>query len=263
MVESIKANGIMNPIIVRPLGKDQYEILSGHNRVKAAKEAGLPSIHAVIYNDLDDDDDAMLYVTDSNLLQRSSSDMAHSELANAIVLQYEAMKKKKGYRSDLVDAVDSDDRVPVAPRSRTAQELGDKYGLSSDTIKRYLRIYKLNDALKERLDHDEIAVRTAVSLSYLNKSEQEIVDQFLQANDDKKISMQQAEKLREESEKGELNQEAMEQILGQSSVKSKPLQFRREVFSKYFREDQTNDEIEKILAEALEMYMQKKLESTT
>jgi len=105
MVESIRANGVLSPIIVRPTNGDNYEILSGHNRVNAAREAGLTEVPAIVKNDLTDEE-ALFIVTETNLVQRSFADMKHSERAAALSALYTAMKKQ-GYRSDLIDEIEN------------------------------------------------------------------------------------------------------------------------------------------------------------
>jgi len=171
MVESIRTNGIMVPVIVRPATDGKYEILSGHNRVTAAQAAGVESIPVVVRKDLTDED-ALLIVTETNLMQRAFADLTHSERAIAIATHYNAMKKKSGYRTDLLEEIESLTSAPMATRLSTKDKLGEKYGLSKDTIMRYVRINGLINELKKRLDNNQIALRVAVSLSYLQKHEQ-------------------------------------------------------------------------------------------
>lgn len=93
MVKSVRDNGVLEPIIVRPItGTETYEILSGHNRVAAAKEAGSDSVPAIIKYGLSDEE-ALLIVTETNLMQRSFTDLKHSERAAALTAHYAAMKK--------------------------------------------------------------------------------------------------------------------------------------------------------------------------
>ena len=91
MVESVRANGVLVPIVVRPGADDQFEILSGHNRVAAAREAGLSEIPAIVREGLTDEE-ALLIVTETNLIQRSFADLKHSERAVAIAAHHRATK---------------------------------------------------------------------------------------------------------------------------------------------------------------------------
>jgi ParB family chromosome partitioning protein len=258
MVDSIKANGVIIPIVVRPTDDKKYEILSGHNRVAASREAELTRIPAVIKEGLTDDE-ALLIVTETNLIQRSFADLKHSERAVALSNHYEAMKKKSGYRSDLMKEIETITSDPVGHRSTTRDKLGSQYGLSKTTITRYLSINKLVPELKERLDNDEVAVRTAVSLSYLRNEEQKIVDSLIK--DDRKISMEQAEKLKEESAKGKLKKSDILNIIQTSTTnKIKSIKFSDQFFSQvseYLNDNQFTEEIETVITEALKKHFSK------
>lgn len=259
MVESIRANGVLVPIIVRSSSDGKYEILSGHNRVAAAKEVGLKIVPAVVRDDLSDGE-ALLVVTETNLIQRAFADLTHSERAATLATHYEAMKMKSGYRSDLIQDIESMTSSPVGPRSTTRDKLGAQHGLSKNTITRYLCVNKLIPELKSRLNKDGIAMRAAVSLSFLSAEEQELVDFLLM--DDRKISMKQAEMLRLEAKKGKLNKKAIKDIYESgASKKVKPMKFSGQFVSKvsgYFTDGQTPEEIESEVAKALEQYFASK-----
>jgi ParB family chromosome partitioning protein len=255
MVESIRANGLFQPIIVRPHPEkeEKYEILSGHNRVNASRKAGRENIHAIIRKGLSDEE-ALLIVTETNLIQRSFADMKHSERAIALASQYETMKMKPGYRSDLLQEIAELTRSPLGVRLKTGDKLGAQYGLKKTTVARYLRVNKLITPLKKRLDIDEIGMRVAEALSYLRNEEQEIVENLLA--DGKKICIKQADLLKEESEKGELNKIFIEQVIKPKSILTevKPLKLRGKFLSKFFKASQGEKEIEEVIANALEQY---------
>ena len=256
MVESIKANGVILPIIVRQIADDKYEILSGHNRMAAAREAGLTLIPAVVKQGLTDGE-ALLIVTETNLIQRSFADLKHSERAIALATHYDAMKKKSGYRSDLLQDIEKLTADPLGHRSNTRDKLGSQYGLSKNTITRYLRVNKLIPELKSRLDDDEIAMRSAVSLSYLRKKEQQIVESLLK--DNMNINMEQAEKLRKASSETELKKSDILKIIEPKKElsKVKPITFSGEFLSQYFDEKQSVEDIKKLIDEALKQYLSK------
>ena len=252
MVESVRGNGVLVPVVVRPIGEKQYEILSGHNRVASAREAELDTIPAVVREGLTDDE-AMFIVTETNLIQRSFADMKHSERAVVIAVHYEAMKKKQGYRSDLLEGLDDETYSPVANMSSMGK-LGVQYGLSKDTIARYLRANKLIQPLKERLDSGEIAIRVAVTLSYLREFEQELVEK--QLAEGKKLSIKIANTLREASEQHELSKGAVKRLFESSyyGVKIKPVKLSGEFLSKHFDYKQSPEMIESVIEEALSQY---------
>ena len=173
MFDSIKENGIVTPIIVRPINSGEYEILSGHNRVNAAKEAGLVDVPAIVRHDLNDDE-ALLIVIETNLIQRSFSDLTHSEKAAVLGVHYSVLKHS-GRRAELIKEVEKI-LSPLGTKTKSIRDISGDYGLSKNTVARYLRINKLIPELKERLDGggigDKLAMRTAVSLPYLcEKSE--------------------------------------------------------------------------------------------
>ena len=93
MVESIKEYGVITPLIVRPKEDGKYEILSGHNRANSAKIAGLTKVPVVIKEDLTDEE-AMLIVTETNLIQRSFSELTHSEKARILTERHDAIKEQ-------------------------------------------------------------------------------------------------------------------------------------------------------------------------
>ena len=259
MVESVRSNGVMVPIVVRSYIKEEgkYEILSGHNRVAAAREAGLKEVPVIIRNNLTDEE-ALLIVTETNLIQRSFADLKHSERAVALSIHYEAMKKNSGYRSDLLAEIEELTCAPLGHRKRTRDKLGAQYSLGKTTVARYLRVNKLIPALKERLDNDEIGMRVAEALSYLRIEEQNVVENLLAKGT--RINIKQADTLKAESEKGELNLVNISEILssGYFPGKVKQVKLSGQFLERYFHQEQSVEEVEKIIAEALEQYFSNK-----
>ena len=255
MVESVRSNGVIVPIVVRSYIKEEgkYEILSGHNRVAAAREAGLKEVPVIIRNNLTDEE-ALLIVTETNLIQRSFADLKHSERAVVLSIHYEAMKKKSGYRSDLLAEIEELTCAPVGHGTRTRDKLGAQYSLGKTTVARYLRVNKLIPALKERLDNDEIGMRAAEALSYLRIEEQNIVENLLVKGT--RINIKQADTLKAESGKGELNLEKISKIMSSDYFpgKVKPVKLSGQLLAQYFPQEKKPEEVEKIIAVALEQY---------
>ena len=265
MVESIRANGVYIPIIVRPIDDNNYEILSGHNRVEAAKEAGLETIPAIIREGLTEDE-AWLIATETNLIQRSFLEMSHSERAFALSKHYE-MIKKQGKRNDLIQEIEnminaSNDEenstsAPMVQKLDSREKVAQNYGLDRGTITRYLRVDKMIAPLKERLDNDELAVRAAVTLSYLSNEEQQIIEDILDSSH-YKLDMEKADALRTASEKKTLNHEDVEQILAGTkkpkSTRPPAFKLKSKIVSRYFKPEQKPDEIEATIIEALDFY---------
>ena len=259
MVESVKNNGVLVPIVVRPLDDGKFEILSGHNRVLAAREADLIEIPAIIRDDLTDDEDALLVVTETNLIQRSYADLKHSERAVAIAAHHKATKSQ-GKRTDLLKEIDEllGTIRPLGMKLDGKQQISEKYEISSRTISRYLRINELIPELKIRLDKDEFAIRVGDALSFLKKKEQQMVESVLTMG--KRISIKQADELKTESQKGELNKTYVKRVFepGYFGVKVKPVKFSGQFLSQYFNEGESPEKIESVMTEALEQYFTNK-----
>lgn len=249
LVCSIRDNGVEQPIIVRSIGDEKYEILAGHNRVHAAREAGLDTVPAIIRDDLSDED-AKILVVESNFNQRSVKEMKPSELANSLHMLNEAMKKKPGYRSDLQEPEDgcqSDNRL------RTMHVIGKKHDLSQATIARYIRIAQLSEGLLECLDSKMIGLGVAEQLSYLRPDEQAIVQSLVEG--DTKVDLQQARELKKQSSDHELSEDEINEIIGfkATAPKRRAVKLREELFTRYFTEGETPEEIEDTIARALEL----------
>lgn len=255
MVESIRANGVLVPIIVRPHGEEagKYEILSGHNRVAAAREAGIEYIPAIIRKGLTDDE-ALLIVTETNFIQRSFADLKHSEKAFTLTVHYNAMKKKAGYRTDLLYEIEKLTCAPLGHGMRTRDKMGEQYSLVKTTVARYLRINQLISSLKDWLDNEKIGMRVAEALSYLRVTEQEIVEKLLAKGT--KISIKQADTLKAESEKNPIDSAKISELLNSNCcpVKFNPITLNGQLLAQHFNPGQSAEEIEKVIILALDQY---------
>ena len=171
LAESIKAHGVVSPIIVRPLENttDEYEIISGHRRVMASRKVGITEVPALIVSL--DRDAAAIVLVDSNLHREH---ILPSEKAFAYKLKAEALAHK-GYRTDLTS-------VQVAPRLATEQ-IAEDAGTSKDTIKRYIRLTNLIPEILQYVDDGRISFTPAVELSYLNEQEQYDLLEQMELND--------------------------------------------------------------------------------
>jgi len=196
MTQSIMENGVMQPIIVRPIeGTDEFEIISGHNRRKATERAGLTEIPAVIRN-LDDDEAAIL-ANETNIIQRSLKDWQPSEIAKSVYQYYTAVKSQ-GKRPDKETGTSggNNQKSPEGARAKTAAA----YDVTESMVRVYVEIYDLIDGLKDRLDseHDPLGITAAQSLSYIPSAGQTLLNSVLTEYEDiGKISVAKAVKLRE------------------------------------------------------------------
>jgi len=265
MVASIKENGVLSPIIVQPDG-DSYEILIGHNRWNASKIAGLPTVPAIIKQGLSEDE-AEMYVIESNLIQRSFSDLKISEQA-AVVASRHSKMFSPGKRNDIIreltllenpnaEIEDGSTLNPLGSRLDTNDEVGKEYGVSKGSVVRLIRINKLIDELKALVDSGELAIRAGVELSFLSVETQGIV---AEQAEDFKIDMKKAKLLREAADtEGNISRDTIIRIItGAVEVKQKPksVKISNDTYTKYFSNDEKPKEITETIEKALAFYFE-------
>ena len=172
LTESIKQNGVVSPVIVRPMEDmpNEYEIISGHRRVMASRKAGMKEVPALVVSL--DRDAAAIVLVDSNLHREH---ILPSEKAFAYKLKLEAMKHQ-GWRSDLT----SDQ---VGGKLETADLIGTETGESKNQVRRYIRLTNLIPEILQYVDDGKIAFTPAVELSYLNEQEQYDLLEQIELND--------------------------------------------------------------------------------
>ena len=165
LIESIQTQGVLSPLIVRPIeNTDEYELISGHRRLHAAQKAGITEVSALIY--ALDRDAAVIAVVDSNLHREH---ILPSEKAFAYKLKADALKHQ-GQRTDITPE-------QIAPKLST-EVIGEQEGISKDTVKRYIRLTYLIPEFLEKMDQGEIALSVGVELSFLDESiQREVLEQ--------------------------------------------------------------------------------------
>ena len=208
LIGSIQEQGILTPIIIRPIeNTDEYEVISGHRRLHATVKAGMKEVPAFIYAVTRDE--AAIMLVDSNLYREH---ILPSEKAFAYKLKLEAMKHQ-GKRSDLTS-------VQVAPKLATEQ-IGETENISKDTVKRYIRLTYLIPELLELVDEGRIAFTPAVELSYLNEVEQaDLVEEISVC--DATPNLSQAQRLRAISREEGLTPEDIGEILAEEKANQRP-----------------------------------------
>lgn len=264
MVESIKENGVLNPIIV--LKKDNnYEILSGHNRVNAARIAKVKSIPCIVKENLTDKE-AYTYVIETNLMQRSFSDLLPTEKALVLKMRYEKIASQ-GKRNDLQKEINNLDQGIIEKESKeedktdSRKTLGKEYNLSGASIARYLRLNELSKSWKKDVDEDKIGLTMAVDLSYLSK---EIQEYLYQKCEELKLSLKpsDAKALHLMNRQEDLNQEmVITYLLNLKKTKVKKYQnikLSQSVYKKFFH-DERKEDVEEIIEKALEIYFREYL----
>ncbi len=175
MKESIKENGIINPIIIRAIENEKYEIISGHNRVKCCRELGLKTIPCIIKNC--NDDEATLIMIDSNLCNR--------EKVLPVEKGYAYKRKNDILKNNL--ELSSENEL----KDKSPMEIED----SKTQIHRYIRLTYLIKKLQEKINNDSLPIRVGVELSYLKQEQQEIVNTIIEEQQIK-LTIVQAQKIR-------------------------------------------------------------------
>lgn len=262
LVESINSFGIITPIIVRDVG-DRYQILSGHNRVNAAKQLNLEEVPAIIKRNISDEL-AMVIVTESNILQRGFNDLKLSERARCISIRHEILKKR-GIRTDLIKDVDhrlylSDNytnvmKIQFEGRYNCCKVIAESFGLSPRSVSRFIRIDKLISSLKPLLDQKLIQHTAAIDLSYLAIDEQEIVDAIVRENKIT-VDLHKASQLRQLSKSRRFDWSTAYNVLVKiNEPKSYTLKISEEVVVKYF-EGYKREKISEIVNKAIDLYFE-------
>jgi len=263
MVASIKENGVLSPIIVQPDGEG-YEILIGHNRWNASKIAGLPSVPAIIKTGLSEDE-AEMYVIESNVMQRGFDNLRISEQAAAVALRHSEMFSQ-GKRNDilkelaLMENPESATSDPVGMKSATDvnDNIGEHYGLGRSTVVRLIRINKLIDELKALVDSGELSIRAGVELSFLSEDAQTVV---AECAENSKIDMKKAKMLRASADdEGYIEHHTIESIIcgedNEPTPKPKSVKISNDTYTKYFSEGVKAKEITETIEKALAFYFE-------
>ena len=246
--ESIKENGILSPLIVRPLENDEYEVISRHRRLHASKKAGLTQVPALIYEM--DRDAASVLVVDSNLHREN---ILPSEKAFAYKMKAEALQHQ-GKRTDLTLG----QLVPKSDNNRTTAEIGEQTGESYKTVQRYIRLTYLQPKLLEYVDEGRISFTPAVELSYLNDIEQNDLIEAIELNDCTP-SLSQAVRMKKLSQQGLLNDDKINEIMSEEKANQKErIKIPTERVRKYFPKDYTNSQIEEAIVKLCEAHYKKK-----
>lgn len=237
--ESIRQNGVLHPITVRPTGDGRYEIISGHRRVHAARALGLETIPALVKEMTYDK--AVIYLVDSNFHRDG---LLPSEKAFALRMRLDAMKHQ-GRTSD-----------QLGQKLTSVEELGHLSGESKTQIQRYIRLTHLNPLLLGLVDEGRIALTTAVELSYLTEEEQDDLYETIDS-EDCTPSLSQAARMRKLSANGELDMDTIFDIMTEQKPNQREfLKVPLDEVSRYFTPGTRRETMENCLLKAFEYYIQ-------
>ena len=243
LAESIRQNGIIEAISVRTKPDGRMEILAGHNRVAAAKLAGLQTIPTIVQQL--DDASAEILLVDSNLKHREK--LMPSEKARGYKMLLEA-RKRQGQRTDLTS-------VQIEQKLNSREEVAAKTGESASAIQRYIRLTYLIDPLLDMVDTGKPGFAAGVDLSYLAQREQENLLTIMQETS-KVPNGAQAKALKKASAAGMLTgPEAIRTILcPESSAKPRILKISTDRLLDFFPPDTTEAAMEETILAALREY---------
>ena len=245
LIESIQEQGILSPLIVRPKENtaDEYEIVSGHRRFRAAVKAGIKEVPALIVPL--DRDAAAIAVVDSNLHREH---IFPSEKAFAYKLKAEALRHQ-GKRSDLTSG-------QLGPKL-TVEKISEND--SATQVKRYIRLTKLIPHILDMVDEGRIAFTPAVELSYLQPKEQAMLLSEMEYSDCTP-NLSQAQRLKALSIQGLFTKEQLSAIMSEEKANQKErVKIPVERIQKYFPKDYTTTQMEETIVKLCEAYHRKRL----
>ena len=249
LVESIKVNGVLSPVLIRPTGMDTYEMISGHRRLHAAQLAGLTAIPSIIREMTDDE--AVIAMVDANI-QRE--ELLPSEKAFAYKMKLEAMKHQ-GDRTDITSGQNGQKSAGSVSRDLLADQVGE----SSKQIQRYIRLTELIPELLEYLDLKRIQFTSAVEISYLDKEIQRWLFEYIRDNG--LVKPKQIALLREACKTGIMTEGKLIAILNDSQPGRTPSTknlISEKKLRKYFPADYTEEDMRSVIVELLEQWSQGK-----
>ncbi|MEA5143316.1 MAG: ParB/RepB/Spo0J family partition protein [Oscillibacter sp.] len=247
-VESIKEYGVLVPAIVRPRADGGYELISGHRRKHACELAGLSTMPVIVRNL--DDDAATIIMVDSNI-QREN--ILPSERAKAYKMKLDAIKHQ-GQRTDLTSVQVGQKLQGKVSRDLLAANSPD----SSTQIQRYIRLNELAPQLQQMVDDKKIAMTPAVELSYLKPEEQTLLLDTIES-EQATPSLSQAQRLKNFSQEGHLNEDSMLAIMSEEKKPEKnDLAIKADKLQKYFPKSYTPQQMEQVIIRLLDGWQKKR-----
>lgn len=244
LIESIRMQGILTPVLVRPDDEDGYEMISGHRRMHAAKRLGLKTIPAIVKEMTDDE--STIAMVNANI-QRE--ELLPSEKAFAYKMKMDALNRQ-GKRTDLTLGHD----VP----KWSHEQIGDEAGLSGRQIKRYIRLTELIPEILELVDEKRILLTVGVDISYISQDIQKWLYEYIRDNG--VIKPEQVTRLRQHLEQNSINQMEMIQLLNSSlkgRMPTKKVTLSEKKLQKYFPPHYSASEMEGVIVTLLEEWKQR------
>lgn len=257
MIASIKEHGVLNPVIVQKV-EGGYEMLSGHNRLNAAKLAGLKEMPAIVKTGLSEEE-AYVYVIETNLMQRSFSDLLISEKAAVLKARYDK-GSCQGKRNDIMREIarlegkEGDLTSGHGDQKLTTRDsIGKEYELSGSSVGRLLKLNDLIKPFKDMVDRGALYTKVALQMAFLPEEEQNMVYEAIKGKSTK-ITLEAVMKIRSHS--GVLTDAMVKRYLSTEPVKKKCYKVPGRIVEKYF-EGMDPNTVDSIVEQALEAWFKK------
>lgn len=241
LTESIRDNGVINPIIVRKKEDERYEIISGHRRKHACEKLGIELIPTIVRDVTRDE--AIISMVDSNL-QREK--ILPSEKARAYKMKMDAMNRQ-GMRTDLT-------LCPVGTKLNSASEIAERSNDSERQIFRFIRLNELTPELLDFVDEGKIGLRPAVELSYLQEEEMRDLVDYIDA-ESTFPSHEQTIRMKKLSQEGKLDTDTIHRIMNEDKPNQKArVKIPMEKLERFFPKGTPQSQVEEVILKALEIY---------
>ena len=236
LIESIKKFGTITPALARPLPEGGYELISGHRRLAACQVLGIETMPVIVREMTDDE--AVIAMVDANL-QRET--ILPSEKAFAYKMKLDAIKHQ-GVTS-----------AQLGQKLLSVEKVAEDAGESRNQVKRYIRLTYLIPELLSMVDENKIAFNPAVEISYLERSEQQVLLDAMEQNDCTP-SHAQAIRLKKLSQEGVLESQMIYEVMAeQKPNQQEQIKFKREEFQQYFPPKYSNEQMRKDILKGLEL----------
>ena len=248
LIQSVKENGILVPVMVRPDADGSYEMISGHRRMHAARLVGLETIPALV-RDMPDDE-ATIAMVDANL-QRE--EILPSERAYSLKMKMDAMRHQGSCRHD-VDKTEAD-----AAERKTANEVGNEAGIGGRQVQRYIRLTQLVPELLDLVDQKQLSMVGAVTISYYDQELQKWIYEYIKEMG--MIRPVQVEALKAQTNLENITKYTLNQILNDALPEKKPdgkIVFSKRKLDKFFPEHLSPAEREEVIIRLLSKWSKEK-----
>ena len=244
LTQSIQMQGVLTPLVVRPLENGEYEVISGHRRLHACRKVGIETVPALVYTI--DRDAAAIALVDSNLHREH---ILPSEKAFAYKMKRDALSHQGATSPQ------------VGEKLLTVERVGLEAGDSKNQVLRYIRLTNLIPGILEQVDEGKIALTPAVELSYLAEAEQKDLLETMES-EDCTPSLSQAIQLKQLSQAGKLDMDNIFGILTQPKANQREkISFRTDEVRKFFPKNYTPAQMQEVILKLLGEYQRKRQRS--